>query len=81
MGSSGLQVVEEEIHTADDIRGLDRTPRDAVFAKKFYAVRRGCIPKLYFNWHDCQKEVKGFINSKFQSFKSLQEAQRYLRGV
>jgi len=45
---------------------------------KFYAVRRGRTPGLYFSWADCSQEVLGFKGCEYQSFKSLSEAEEYL---
>lgn len=75
-GSTDLQVMEDEAHT--DAR-IDNA--GAVNTNKYYAVRRGYHPGLYRSWHECEREVKGFKNSEFRSFKEIGEAERYLRSI
>ncbi|CAB1242551.1 Ribonuclease HI-related protein [Clostridiaceae bacterium BL-3] len=48
--------------------------------KKFYAVREGKIPGIYSTWSECEEQVKGFPGAKYQSFVSLEEAERYMLG-
>ena len=45
---------------------------------KFYAVRRGRTPGMYFSWADCSREVHGFRGAQFKSFKTLADAENYL---
>lgn len=41
---------------------------------KYYVVWVGNKPGIYDNWQDCQKQIKGFPQAKYKSFKSLSEA-------
>lgn len=49
--------------------------------RKFYAVRQGFNPGLYYSWTDCEREVKGFSKAEFRSFRSQEDAERYLRST
>jgi viroplasmin and RNaseH domain-containing protein len=49
------------------------------FGKKVYAVRRGYVHGLYSTWPDCEIQVRGYSGAQFKSFKSLEEAEAYLR--
>ena len=44
---------------------------------KYYAVRKGFIPGIYYSWTECQKQVNKFSGAEFKSFKSLLEAEEY----
>lgn len=50
-------------------------------AKKTYAVRRGRETGLFQTWADCQKQVIGFSGAEYKSFKTLKEAQDYIKGA
>ncbi|WP_311516000.1 ribonuclease H family protein [uncultured Anaerococcus sp.] len=41
---------------------------------KYYAVKRGRNPGIYTSWDACLKEVKGFSNASYKSFKTKAEA-------
>jgi ribonuclease HI len=45
---------------------------------KYYAVKVGKIPGLYFTWQECQKQVNGFSGSIFKSFSTKAEALNFL---
>jgi ribonuclease HI len=45
---------------------------------KFYAVRQGRVPGIYTSWSECQKQVKGYSNATYKSFKTHAEAKRFL---
>ena len=47
---------------------------------KYYAVRVGKAPGIYYTWDDAKKMVEGVTGAEFKSFKSLQDAQNYLNG-
>lgn len=48
--------------------------------KKVYAVRVGRKAGLFHSWADCQKQVIGFSGAEYKSFKTLEEAQDYMKG-
>lgn len=47
-------------------------------AGKIYAVRKGHIPGLYYNWNDCSAQVTGFKGAEYKSFSSEEDAKKYL---
>ncbi len=49
--------------------------------RKYYAVHRGFKPGVYYSWVDCEREVKGFSNAEFRSFRYRNDADNYLRKV
>lgn len=49
--------------------------------KKTYAVRKGRETGLFQTWAECQKQVIGFSGAEYKSFKTLEEAVTYLKGV
>lgn len=44
--------------------------------KKFYVVWDGVTPGIYNSWEDCLLQTKGYLNAKYKSFDSQQEAER-----
>ena len=49
--------------------------------KKFYAVKNGKIPGIYFTWDDCKKQVDGFSGAEYKSFTNLEDAKDFVTGV
>lgn len=47
-------------------------------AGKYYAVRKGKTPGIYFSWEDCKRMVDGFPGAQYKSFQSLTEAQAFV---
>ncbi|CRG83189.1 ribonuclease HI [Talaromyces islandicus] len=47
---------------------------------KYYAVKRGFIPGVYFNWNDCLAQVTGFKNADFKTFPSIDQANSFIKG-
>ena len=45
---------------------------------KFYAVKNGRKTGIFLTWEECEKQVKGFSNAQYKSFKTQLEAQKYL---
>jgi len=52
--------------------------RRAVPKCRFYAVRKGRSPDLYFSWADCSREVTGFRGAGHRSFKSMSDSVKVL---
>ena len=48
---------------------------------KYYAVKKGRNPGIYTSWDSCLKEVKGYPNATYKSFKTKAEAQSYLEDT
>lgn len=49
-------------------------------ASKFYAVKKGKTPGIYFSWEDCKKMVDGYQGAVYKSFKKLEEANAFIGG-
>lgn len=45
---------------------------------KFYAVKSGRQPGIYHTWNDCERQVKGFQGARYKSFKTLEDAQKFI---
>ena len=43
-------------------------------ASKYYAVKKGKVPGIYFNWNDCKAMVDGYQGAVYKSFKTIEEA-------
>lgn len=49
-------------------------------ASKYYAVKNGRNKGIYRSWDECQKEINGFSNAIYKSFKTKEEAIAYLEN-
>lgn len=47
---------------------------------KFYAVRVGKAPGIYYTWHDCLDQVRGFPKAAFKSFTTKDDAEAFLNN-
>ena len=54
--------------------------RENDMAKKYYAVRVGKVPGVYFTWDDCKAMVDEYPGAKYKSFTSLAEAEAFVKG-
>ncbi len=45
---------------------------------KFYAVKVGRRPGIYYSWPECEKQIKGYSGAQYKSFKTEKEAKTYL---
>ena len=43
---------------------------------KYYAVKSGRKVGIFTSWDECQKQVNGYANAIFKSFKSLDDAKK-----
>ncbi|KAL2820803.1 Caulimovirus viroplasmin-domain-containing protein [Aspergillus cavernicola] len=50
-------------------------------AGKYYAVKSGYQPGIYYEWKECLAQVTGFKGAVFQAFPSLDEANAFLTGA
>lgn len=50
-------------------------------AKKYYAVRVGKNPGIYFTWDACKAMVDGYPGATYKSFTNLQDAEAFIEGV
>ncbi len=48
--------------------------------KKYYVVKKGKTPGIYFSWDDCKAQVDGFAGAEYKGFVTLREAEEYLGG-
>lgn len=48
---------------------------------KYYAVKNGREVGIFNSWDECKKQVEGFSNAQYKSFKSLEDANTYLYGL
>lgn len=46
--------------------------------KKYYAVKVGKTPGIYFTWADCSAQVTGYKGAKYKSFQSIEEALAFI---
>ncbi|MEE0434015.1 MAG: ribonuclease H family protein [Peptococcaceae bacterium] len=46
--------------------------------KKYYAVKKGRETGIFYTWPSCEAQIKGFSGAEYKSFKSLEDAKRYL---
>lgn len=46
---------------------------------RFYVVKKGRTPGIYFNWIDCDKQVNKYPGNEFKSFDSINDAINYLK--
>ncbi|KAL2863794.1 RNA-DNA hybrid ribonuclease [Aspergillus lucknowensis] len=56
------------------------TKRKRTSAGKYYAVKVGYQPGVYYEWKECLAQVTGFKGAVFQGFPSLEEANAFLTG-
>ncbi|KAL6236279.1 Caulimovirus viroplasmin-domain-containing protein [Aspergillus navahoensis] len=57
------------------------TKRKRGSAGKYYAVKAGYQPGIYYEWKECLAQVTGFKGAVFQGFQSLEEANAFLTGA
>lgn len=50
-------------------------------SKKYYAVRAGRKPGIYRTWPEAQKQVSGFKNAQYRSFKTKKEAEAFIQPM
>lgn len=49
-------------------------------ASKYYAVKKGKVPGIYLNWNDCKAMVDGYPGAVYKSFKTIEEAEKFING-
>ncbi len=47
-------------------------------SNKYYAVKIGKTPGIYYTWEDCKANVNGYPGALYKSFKTIQEANDYM---
>ena len=54
--------------------------RESKPSSKFYAVRIGKTPGVYYSWSECLEQVRGFPKALFKSFTTYTEAEAYVKS-
>lgn len=49
-------------------------------ATKFYAVRVGRTPGVYYTWDECKSMVHGYPGAVYKSFTTLDEAESFIKS-
>lgn len=49
-------------------------------ASKYYAVKKGKVPGIYLSWNDCKAMVDGYQGAVYKSFKTIEEAEKFITG-
>ncbi|KAJ5518477.1 Ribosomal protein L9/RNase H1, N-terminal [Penicillium expansum] len=57
------------------------TKRKRNTAAKYYAVKAGHKPGIYYGWNDCLAQITGFKGAIFQSFPSQEAANAFMNGT
>lgn len=47
---------------------------------KFYAVQIGKVPGIYNTWDECKAQIDGFPGAKYKSYKSKEDAEKFVNG-
>lgn len=48
--------------------------------KKYYAVKQGRTPGLYYTWDECKAQVDGYSGAVYKSFPTKERALSFLEG-
>ena len=48
-------------------------------ARFYYAVKAGRNPGIYNSWDECEKEVREFKGAIYKKFRSIEEAQDFIK--
>ncbi|KAJ5216401.1 Ribosomal protein L9/RNase H1 N-terminal [Penicillium cinerascens] len=78
---SPAPVPKASSHTKPSPSPSAGTKRKRTTGAKYYAVKNGFKPGLYYSWNDCLAQITGFKGAIFQSFPSFEEANAFLNGV
>jgi hypothetical protein len=73
----GTMLASERVTSHSSVRHR-LVSRELGTGHKFYAVRRGRTPLLYFSWADCSRQVTCHKGTEHKSFWTLAEAEEYL---
>ena len=47
---------------------------------KFYAVRKGKKTGIFSTWDECKEQVTGYKGAIYKSFKTIEEAEEFIKG-
>ena len=48
--------------------------------ESYHAVRKGTVTGIFRTWEECKKNVHGYSGAEYKSFKTLEEAEAYMKG-
>ena len=48
--------------------------------KKYYAVKKGRVPGVYFTWEDCKKQIEAYSGAIYKSFPTIEEAAEFIKS-
>jgi ribonuclease HI len=48
-------------------------------SKKYYAVRIGLKPGIYYSWEECKSQIHKYPGAIYKSFQNLSEAQEFIK--
>ncbi|KAJ5584152.1 Ribosomal protein L9/RNase H1 N-terminal [Penicillium hispanicum] len=57
------------------------TKRKRTTSAKYYAVKAGFKPGIYYGWQDCLAQITGYKGAVFQSFLSYEDANAFMKGL
>jgi hypothetical protein len=71
---------ENEASSSSFVDGMIPRCKPAMRVGRFnyYAVKRGYNCGLYFNWPDCERQVRGYLGAQFKGFQRKEDAENYL---
>ncbi|CCD24883.1 RNA-DNA hybrid ribonuclease NDAI_0E00670 [Naumovozyma dairenensis CBS 421] len=49
--------------------------------RAFYGVNQGFQRGVFYSWHDCEQQVKGYKGAIFKKFNSFEEAKNFAHGT
>ena len=59
---------------------LDKKTHKIKTKPYYYSVVEGYKPGIYYNWKDCQIQIKGFQNAIYKKFTKKEDAELFLNG-
>ncbi|KAK7058666.1 hypothetical protein VNI00_002302 [Paramarasmius palmivorus] len=48
---------------------------------RYYAVKIGRSPGIFFTWEDCKHQVQGYLGGRYKKFLDLKDAEAWLLGA
>jgi hypothetical protein len=71
---------ENEVSSSSFSNGMIPRCKLAMCVGRFnyYAIKRGYKCGLFFNWPDCERQVRGYSGTQFKGFHRKEEAENYL---
>ena len=67
-------------NTVPNATAAPKRKREKSTASKFYSVRIGRQPGIYYSWNECLDQVNAFPKAVYKAFSSLTDAESFLQG-